>query len=74
MKEVDYYDLSDEQEEDPVTNYLTNDLKSSLKSVEVTINNKVKVRGVTFKTLKLDLQPFLHIFKADLIKKGLKLI
>lgn len=40
----------------------------------MTLNNKSKVKCTAFKTLKLDLQPFLTIFTSQLRAKGVKFV
>ena len=46
----------------------------SLRHIDVTINHTTKLHIRAFKTFKLDLQPFQHIFKAELMKKGVKFV
>lgn len=46
----------------------------SLNKFYLTLNSKTKVKCTAFKTLKLDLQPLLLIFKTELTKKGVKFV
>ena len=57
-----------------MTDYITEDLRASLKRVEITINQKTKIICDTYKTYRIDLQPFLLVFKSQLINKGVKFI
>lgn len=74
MKECDFYNLSDDSEEGVLEPSLTEDLKSSLKEMYVTLNNKTKVKCTVFKTLKIDLQAFLMIFTAELRGQGVQFV
>lgn len=45
-----------------------------MKKIEVTVNGSSKIKGFTFKTYRIDLQPFLFTFKSQLINKGVKFV
>lgn len=49
---------------------LTVELKPSFKEIKVRLNGKNEVNCRVFKTMKIDLQPFLEAFIQDLKTKG----
>lgn len=53
---------------------LTAELKPSFKEVKVRLNGKTEVKCRVFKTMKIDLQPFLETFIQDLKAKGVAFV
>ncbi len=74
VKETIFFNLSDDCEEGVLEPSLTEELKPTLREFYVTLNSKTKVRCTAFKTLKLDLQPFLAIFTSELRAKSVKFV
>ena len=45
-----------------------------MKNVEFTINGKTKMKGYYYRTFRVDVQPFLLVFRSQLISKGVRFV